>query len=72
MANVANQIWPHLPSDKPAPTQQQRGDLASAMYPGLAPKPKPPTNPYREALLRNLRLANAAADARLAREKRGR
>ena len=76
MPNVASQIWPHLPSDKSVPKQQQRGDLASAMYPDLV-KAKPPFDPigdyYRtmnESLLRNLRELNRRVDERLAKEKR--
>jgi hypothetical protein len=58
-----------VPSDKSAPKQQQRGSVAAAMWPSLAPKPKPQPNSDRASLLRHLREAIAAADARLARER---
>jgi hypothetical protein len=67
--SAAASIYPHLKSDEP-PKQAQRAQqsLSAAMWPSLGPQPKPPTNPHRESLLRHLREANAAIDARLARE----
>jgi hypothetical protein len=45
-ATAAGQIWPHLPSDKPAEPQLVRREptspLAQSMYPSLMPKPPPP------------------------------
>jgi hypothetical protein len=69
---TAAAIWPHLAADRPAPREQPRqtSPLAAAMYPGLAAKSRPlPSNPQRDALLRNLRDLNAKIDARLKKGK---
>jgi hypothetical protein len=60
--NAAGQIWPNLQSDEQPKQQRAQSSLASAMYP--RPQAKPP-NPHRESLLRHLKEANAAIDARL-------
>jgi hypothetical protein len=46
MQTAGSQIWPHLPSDKPAepqPVRRERSPLAESMYPNLMPKPPAPT-----------------------------
>jgi hypothetical protein len=69
--SAAASIYPHLPHDKaPVQAQRQQPRLADALYPSLAPKPKPPPNADREALLRNLRALNKRIDARLQKEGR--
>jgi hypothetical protein len=70
--SAASQIYPHLPSAQRPEVEQRAQSLASAMWPSLAPKPKPAPNPYRESLLRNLRELSARVDARLQREGRRR
>jgi hypothetical protein len=57
----AGAIWPHLAGDRPAPreTPRQTSPLAQAMYPKHVPPKPTPSNPYRDALLRNLREVNA-------------
>jgi hypothetical protein len=58
-SDLAGRVWPHLQADRAAPREQRRepSELAKLMYP--AHVPKPPSNPMREALLRNLREINA-------------
>jgi len=63
MPNAAKQVYPHLPSGARPEVQQRTPSLAEAMY----GRP-PPTNPYRESLLRGLKELNATIDTRLARE----
>jgi hypothetical protein len=67
--SAAAALYPNLPSAAPAPPQRQQPRLADALYPSLAPKPKPPTNSARDSLLRGLRELNAKIDARLRRER---
>jgi hypothetical protein len=58
---AAAALYPHLRSQVSEPRQQPRtgNPIAQAMWPSLAPKPLQPSNPYRDALLRNLREINA-------------
>jgi hypothetical protein len=64
--SAAASIYPHLKTAMPVErVQRNTGSLGEAMY----PRPQPP-NPYREALLRHLKEANASIDARLQREGR--
>jgi hypothetical protein len=71
MMTRATDIWSHLPSEAPKvrETPRQRNPLAESMWPSLAPKPQPKSNPQRDALLRNLRDLNAKIDARLKKGK---
>ena len=63
---AAEALYGHLPrAERPERTRPQ-SSLADALYP--RPKPKP-SDPYRESLLRHLKEANAAIDARLAKER---
>jgi hypothetical protein len=65
--SAAGQIWPHLRQGTPEPVEQQQREpnsVAAAMYPRPA---KPPSNPYRESLLRGLKELNAKIDARMGR-----
>jgi hypothetical protein len=60
----------HLKSATPERRPERNQSIAETMWPTLGPQPKPPTNPYRESLLRGLKEANANIDAR--RRERGR
>jgi hypothetical protein len=51
--SAAAALYPHLQRDDP-PTQQ-RAQKLETLYP--RPQPKPPSNPYRDALRRNLQEA---------------
>ena len=59
--SAAEALFPHLPRGTPDVVQrpERNESVAAAMWPSLVPKPPPPTNPYREILLRNLRELNA-------------
>jgi hypothetical protein len=71
--SAAEALYPNLRAAVPErPEQQQRGSLASAMYPSQMPRPKPLPDPNRDSLLRNLRELNQRIDERLARERGGR
>jgi hypothetical protein len=68
--SAAGQIWPHLRQGTPEPVEQQQrtpNSVADAMYPR---PPKPPSNPYRDSLLRGLRELNRKIDERMERERR--
>jgi hypothetical protein len=67
---AAQALFPHLPhrSDDVA-KRQGSATVAEAMWPSLGQQPKPPSNPYRESLLRGLRELNQKIDARLLRER---
>jgi hypothetical protein len=58
-------LYPHL-AGRSAPQERprQRNVLAERVYPGLAPKPPPPRDYYREALVKNLKEAIARHDGR--------
>jgi hypothetical protein len=64
---LAAALYPHLAADRPAPREMphQTNPLAARLYPGLVPKPPPPSNPWRDSLLRNLRELNAKHDKKL-------
>ena len=64
---AAEALYPNLKSDERSEQQRPESSLAEAMYP--RPQVKP-SNPQRELLLRHLKEANAAIDARLQREGR--
>jgi hypothetical protein len=56
----ASDIWPHLNKEasEPRGTPRPPSSLAASMYPSLAPPKPKPSNPLRDALLRNLREIN--------------
>jgi hypothetical protein len=55
-SEMASAMYPHL-ADRSTPHERprQRNSLAERIYPGLAPKPPPPSNPWRDSLRQNLR-----------------
>jgi hypothetical protein len=59
--SAAASLYPHLQTGTPAVVERRRGpaSVGAAMWPGLGPQPKPPTNWHRELLLKNLRELNA-------------
>jgi hypothetical protein len=60
-------LWGHLPSQAREVadwSKREHGTTGQAMWPTLGPQPKPPTNPRRDVLLKNLRELNARLDAR--------
>lgn len=62
---AAGALYPHLKSGTPERRPERNtSSIGEAMWPTLGPQPKPPTNPYRELLLRGLKEANANIDAR--------
>lgn len=61
---AAAAIFPHLKIGTPERRPERNQSIAETMWPTLGPQPKPPTNPYRESLLRGLRELNARIDAR--------
>jgi hypothetical protein len=66
---AAEALYGHLPRAEPVQRPQRNtSSIGQAMWPSLGPQPKPPTDRHRESLLRYLKEANAAIDARLARE----
>jgi hypothetical protein len=67
--SAAASIYPHLKSQERSTQQPTNNSIPDAMWPSLVKKPPPPPNLNRERLLRHLREANAAADARLRRER---
>jgi hypothetical protein len=68
--NAADAIYGHLrPAVPERPTPAHGVSGTTSLYPTPVPKPKPPSDPHRDALLRHLHEANAAADARLRRER---
>jgi hypothetical protein len=53
--SAASALYPHLRSAE-RPTQRPSSvSIADAMFPNLAPKPKPPTDPYQAGYLRYMR-----------------
>jgi hypothetical protein len=47
---AAQSLYPHLPSAAREPVgQREQPRLAEALYPSLAPKPKPELSRYRES-----------------------
>jgi hypothetical protein len=70
LQSAAQALYGHLKSAERPVQRPSNSSVAEAMWPSLAPKPPPAPNPDRESLLRHLRAANAAADARLKREGR--
>jgi hypothetical protein len=71
---AAEALFPHLPHQSDyAAKQQDKTTVAQAMYPALTQRAKARDDwrdRDRQSLLKALREANAAADARLAREGR--
>jgi hypothetical protein len=62
---AAAALYPNLPKGERPERAQTGPRLSEAMYPR---PPKPPSNPYRESLLRGLKELNAKIDARMSRE----
>ena len=64
-------LWSHLPSQARDVADWAKREHTESVSDAMYPRPKPkPSDPYRDALLKNLREANAAIDARLQREGR--